>query len=103
MAVEPHKHCPICGSPIPLNELVCSPDCQKVWDARLTKRKKSKITQLLFSLFTLELNILADIKYIMNKYGVKATEVMQISVSKTNKDSVFVAQPSPWMITGEPI
>ena len=35
MAVEPHKHCPICGTPIPLNELVCSPDCQKVWDARL--------------------------------------------------------------------
>lgn len=56
-----------------------------------------------FIVYTLELNILADIKYIMNKYGVKATEVMQISVSKTNKDSVFVAQPSPWMITGEPI
>ena len=30
MSVEPHKHCPICGTPIPLNELVCSPDCQKV-------------------------------------------------------------------------
>ena len=41
MAVEPHKHCPICGTPIPLNELVCSPDCQKVWDARLNQRKRS--------------------------------------------------------------
>mgnify|MGYP000090706664 FL=1 len=38
MAVEPHKHCPICGTPIPLNELVCSPDCQKVWD----QQKKSR-------------------------------------------------------------
>ena len=37
MAVEPHKHCPICGTPIPLNELVCSPDCQKVWDQKLAK------------------------------------------------------------------
>ena len=26
---------------------------------------------------------------------------MQISVSKTDKNSIFVAQPSPWMITGE--
>ena len=40
MAVEPHKHCPICGTPIPLNELVCSPDCQTVWDQRINQQKK---------------------------------------------------------------
>lgn len=44
MAVEPHKHCPICGTPIPLDELVCSSDCQKVWDQRLTQTRKSRIT-----------------------------------------------------------
>ena len=49
----------------------------------------------------MELDILAHIKYIMEKHGVKVTEVMQITVSKTDKNSVFVAQPSPWMITGE--
>lgn len=54
-----------------------------------------------FIVYTLELDILADIKYIMKKHGVTVTEVMQISVSKTDKNSVFVAQPSPWMITGE--
>ena len=43
MAVEPHKHCPICGTPIPLNELVCSPDCQKAWDARVKQAKRSRI------------------------------------------------------------
>ena len=43
MAIEPHKHCPICGTPIPLNELVCSPDCQKVWDARLNQQKRSRL------------------------------------------------------------
>ena len=43
MAVEPHKHCPICGTPIPLNELVCSPDCQKVWDNRINQTKRSRI------------------------------------------------------------
>ena len=51
--------------------------------------------------YTLELDILADIKYLMKKHGVNVTEVMQISVSKTDKNSIFVAQPSPWMITGE--
>ena len=43
MAVEPHKHCPICGTPIPLNELVCSPDCQKAWDARVAQAKRSRL------------------------------------------------------------
>lgn len=51
--------------------------------------------------YTLELDILADIKYLMKKHGVNVTEVMQISVSKTDKNSIFVAQPSPWMVTGE--
>ena len=56
-----------------------------------------------FIIYTLELDILADIKYIMKKYNVEVTEVMQITVSKTDKNSVFVAEPSPWMITGEVI
>lgn len=56
-----------------------------------------------FIIYTLELDILAEIRYLMEKHGVKVTEVMQITVSKTDKNSVFVAQPSPWMITGEVI
>lgn len=54
-----------------------------------------------FVIYTLELDILADIKYMLNKYGVEVTEVMQISVSKTNSNSEFVAQPSPWIISAE--
>lgn len=46
MSVEPHKHCPICGTPIPLDELVCSPDCQKVWDAKINQQKKSRYVLL---------------------------------------------------------
>lgn len=42
MAIEPHKHCPICGTPIPLNELVCSPDCEQIWNQRLSQQKKSR-------------------------------------------------------------
>ena len=62
MAVEPHKHCPICGTPIPLNELVCSPDCQKVWDARLAQIKKTRI--VLYAVIALFLIVWA----IMNFY-----------------------------------
>jgi len=54
-----------------------------------------------FVIYTLELDILADIKYMLTKYGVEVTEVMQIAVSKTNANSEFVAQPSPWIITAE--
>ena len=52
-------------------------------------------------IYTLELDILADIKYLMKKHGVDVTEVMQIAVSKVDKNGVFVAQPAPWMITCE--
>ena len=54
-----------------------------------------------FMFYTLELDILSDIKYILEKHGINVTEVMQITVSKTDKNSIFVAQPSPWIITGE--
>lgn len=54
-----------------------------------------------FIFYTLELDILSDIKYILEKHGIKVTEVMQITVSKTDRNSVFVAQPAPWIITGE--
>ncbi len=54
-----------------------------------------------FMFYTLELDVLSDIKYILEKHGVAVTEVMQITVAKTDKDSVFVSQPSPWIVTGE--
>lgn len=58
-------------------------------------------SKMKFVIYTLELDILADIKYMLSKYGVEVTEVMQISVSKTNSNSEFVAQPSPWIISAE--
>ena len=62
MAVEPHKHCPICGTPIPLNELVCSPDCQKVWDARLNQQKKSRL--ILYALIVIFILVWAYITFL---------------------------------------
>ena len=55
-----------------------------------------------FIVYTLELDMLVNIKNIFAKYHIEDTEVLQISVSKTDKRSVMVAQPSPWMISGTP-
>ena len=41
------------------------------------------------------------IKELFAKYGIENMEVTQITVSKTDKNSIFVTQPSPWLITGE--
>lgn len=65
--------------------------------ARLIKKNP----KMQFVIYTLELDILAGIKALFEKYGIGNMEVMQITVSKTDKNSVFVTQPSPWLITGE--
>ena len=53
-----------------------------------------------FIIYTLELDMVVNIKNIFEKYNIKETEVLQISVSKSDKRSIMVAQPSPWMISG---
>lgn len=65
--------------------------------ARLLKKNP----KMQFVIYTLELDILAKIKPLFDKYGISNMEVTQITVSKTDKNSVFVTQPSPWLITGE--
>lgn len=60
-----------------------------------------KNPKMQFVIYTLELDILSGIKDLFEKYGIGNMEVMQITVSKTDKNSVFVTQPSPWLITGE--
>ena len=34
MVVEAHKHCAICGKPIPLSESFCSDQCQESFQLR---------------------------------------------------------------------
>lgn len=54
-----------------------------------------------FVIYTLELDILSGIKNLFEKYHIQNMEVLQISVSKLDNKSVFITQPSPWLITGE--
>lgn len=54
-----------------------------------------------FIIYTLELDMVVNIKNIFEKYNIENTGVIQIAISKSDKRSVMVAQPSPWMISGE--
>ncbi len=65
------------------------------------ERLLKKNPKMQFVIYTLELNILSGIKALFEKYNISNMEVTQITVSKTDKNSVFVTQPSPWLITGE--
>ncbi len=72
-----------------------------------SKRLEEEIKVLLevnpkmqFIIYTLELDMVVNIKNIFDKYNINETEVLQISVSKSDKRSIMVAQPSPWMISG---
>lgn len=54
-----------------------------------------------FIVWTVELDMLSKARSLFEKYHIRNTDTMQITVSKMNKNSMFVAQPSPWMISGE--
>ncbi|KZX15014.1 hypothetical protein MBCUT_18160 [Methanobrevibacter cuticularis] len=41
--VDIHKHCPVCGTPIPLDEITCSNKCQNVLMENQAKMKRSRI------------------------------------------------------------
>ncbi|WP_461462814.1 DUF2116 family Zn-ribbon domain-containing protein [Methanobrevibacter sp.] len=52
MSVEPHKHCPVCGTPIPMDEKTCSPDCDLIITQQQKQIKRNqKIMYLLVAVF----------------------------------------------------
>lgn len=54
MAIEPHKHCPGCGTPMPMSERYCSPRCQQTIEENRKKVDKTKkIIYILFAVFIL--------------------------------------------------
>lgn len=54
MAVDPHKHCPVCGTPIPLSENACSPDCEQVLNKRQAQiRRNQRLIFILLIVFVL--------------------------------------------------
>ncbi|CDG64483.1 MAG: hypothetical protein PWQ15_1913 [Methanobacterium sp.] len=49
--IEQHKHCPMCGKPIPLSERFCSPDCEQL--ALANQKKVQKTRKMLYALFAI--------------------------------------------------
>jgi len=41
--VDPHKHCPVCSIPIPLEETTCSTKCQDSLETKKVQIKKGRI------------------------------------------------------------
>ncbi len=39
---EPHKHCPMCGTSIPMDEKFCSTKCEQEFNARKMKIEKTR-------------------------------------------------------------
>lgn len=42
--VDQHKHCPMCGTPIPMDEKFCSPKCENIYAERARKVAKTRRT-----------------------------------------------------------
>ena len=53
-----------------------------------------------FMIYTLELNILARMPALFEKYHIGGMEALQISVSKLRKNGMFETKPVPWIISG---
>ena len=52
--IEPHKHCPGCGAPMPMSEPYCSPKCQQaIAENRKKVDRTKKIIYILFAAFIL--------------------------------------------------
>ena len=54
-----------------------------------------------FIIYTLELDIMCEMKHIFERQNLDIAEMFQISVSRLAKDNTFAAQPTPWLIRGE--
>ena len=46
---EPHRHCAVCGTPIPPKEKVCSDKCEKLMVDR--QRKVMKTRRIIYAVF----------------------------------------------------
>lgn len=54
MAVEAHRHCAICGKPIPMSESFCSDQCQEAFQLKQQQiAKQRKILYALIAVFVI--------------------------------------------------
>lgn len=46
---KPHKHCPMCGTSIPMEERFCSPNCEQKFAER--RRKVIRTRRIMYAVF----------------------------------------------------
>ena len=57
--------------------------------------------QISIVIYTLDFGVAASISGMFEKYGIKDTEVIQVSVARLNSKNSFEQQPAPWIISGK--
>lgn len=62
MVVEAHRHCAICGRPIPMSESFCSDKCQQQYE--LKKQQVAKQRRILYAVVLLFIVIWAFMVFV---------------------------------------
>ena len=52
-------------------------------------------------IYTLDFGVAANASKMLESYGARDVEVIQIAVSKLNHKNSFVQEPAPWIISGK--
>lgn len=85
------------GLPIPRLAFIVASDTL----AEDIKNLMSINPKMQFMIYTLEFDVLSDIKNIFEQCKITRTEAVQITISKTDKNGVLITEPSPWIVSGE--
>ncbi len=59
--MEQHKHCQVCGKPVPVDEKFCSEKCREEYEDLVSKRKKRQY--IMFGLLAVFLVLLFFMLY----------------------------------------
>lgn len=52
--VEPHRHCAVCNTPVPLDKIVCSSKCEHIYNERKKKVRQTRIgLYVIFAVFVI--------------------------------------------------
>lgn len=57
--------------------------------------------QMNIVVYTLDFGVAGVMRKLLERYGIKEAEVIQVAVSKLNSKNAFEQQPAPWIITGK--
>lgn len=57
--------------------------------------------QINLVIYTMDFGVAGSMRGLLERYGIKEAEVIQIAVSKLNSKNAFEAQPAPWIISGK--